>query len=161
MQGGRTIRRVLLASINYRPALLSKFTSSTFHIRSMSTPPPPSFDNVNAARMTGILTHSEDKYDGVIISSDDLPNSLDEFMSTLNASIAYWRSTKRRGVWLKVPIEKSEYIAPAVAAGFVFHHAGEFYSKTFDCQDGAEMPNIRFLKICIQRRRRCKKQREV
>jgi ADP-ribose pyrophosphatase YjhB (NUDIX family) len=118
---------VLLASSNYRPVLLSKFTSPTYCIRTMSTPPPPSFDNVNAARMTGILTHSEDKYDGVIISSDDLPNSLDEFMSTLNASITYWRSTKRRGVWLKVPIEKAEYIAPAVAAGFVFHHAEREY----------------------------------
>lgn len=87
----------------------------------------PSFDNIKHENITGILSYSDDKYDGVIISSSDLPPTVDEFSSVLNASITFWRSIKRRGVWLKIPIEKSELIAPAVAAGFVFHHAERKY----------------------------------
>jgi ADP-ribose pyrophosphatase YjhB (NUDIX family) len=87
----------------------------------------PSFDNVKVESMTGILSHSEDKYDGVIINSHELPTKVDEFVSVLSASLAFWKSKKRRGIWLKVPIEQSELIAPAVAAGFTFHHAEKHY----------------------------------
>lgn len=38
-----------------------------------------------------------------------------------------WRAQGRRGIWLRVPIEKAAYIEPAVAAGFVFHHAEPSY----------------------------------
>lgn len=93
----------------------------------MSTAQQPSFDNVKATQMTGIFSHSEDKYDGVIINSNDLPGTVEEFVTTLNSSIAYWRSTKRRGIWLRIPIEKSEFIPLAVSAGFVFHHAEKHY----------------------------------
>jgi ADP-ribose pyrophosphatase YjhB (NUDIX family) len=41
--------------------------------------------------------------------------------------LTFWKLNKRRGVWLKVPIEKSVLVAPAVAAGFVFHHAEKDY----------------------------------
>ena len=86
----------------------------------------PSFDNIRAAKIDGVMSYSEDKYDGVIINSHDLP-TLSEFENMLHTSIAYWRSIKRRGVWLKIPIERSELVPLAVSAGFVFHHAEKEY----------------------------------
>lgn len=62
----------------------------------------PVFDNIKADQMTGILSHSTDTYDGVIINGSGLPSSIEEFSSILDASLTYWRSVKKRGVWLKV-----------------------------------------------------------
>jgi hypothetical protein len=62
----------------------------------------PIFDNIKVDQMTGILSHSTDTYDGVIIHANGLPSSVEEFSGILNASLTYWRSVKKRGVWLKV-----------------------------------------------------------
>ena len=38
-----------------------------------------------------------------------------------------WRQQGKRGIWLRIPIEKAAYLEPAVAAGFEFHHAERNY----------------------------------
>lgn len=75
-----------------------------------------------------VLVYTIDRYDGVIISSKELPSSADTFSNMLAESLSYWRENHRRGVWLKIPIEKSEYIPLAVKQGFVFHHAEKEYA---------------------------------
>lgn len=45
----------------------------------------------------------------------------------MNDSLTAWRAAKRRAIWLKVPIEKSQLIEPAVKEGFIFHHAEKEY----------------------------------
>ena len=44
------------------------------------------------------------------------------------AQLATWTAEGRRGIWLKVPIEMSALVEPAVTAGFVFHHAEAGYA---------------------------------
>lgn len=69
------------------------------------------------------LDHECDKYDGVIISPETLPENKEDFATHLNYSLQSWKATGKRGIWLKIPSEKLEYAAPALSAGFVMHHA--------------------------------------
>ena len=93
----------------------------------MTTPPNNIFDSIRADEIDGVLNHTVDRYDGVIISSKALPTDVVSFQTILESSIQFWKENRRRGVWLKVPIEKSVLVAPAVEAGFVFHHAEKDY----------------------------------
>lgn len=74
-----------------------------------------------------VLPHIRDKYDGIIMDHTELPESASEFTSRLNDSLTAWRAEKRRAIWLKIPIEKSQLIDPAVKEGFIFHHAEKDY----------------------------------
>lgn len=86
-----------------------------------------SFDHTRANAPEHVLVANEDKYDGIIISSKSLPSNDEEFTSKLQDSLLYWRSINRKGIWLKVPIEKSSFIPIAVKEGFIFHHAEKGY----------------------------------
>eukprot|EP00599_Poterioochromonas_sp_BG-1_P005868 CAMPEP_0173149926 /NCGR_PEP_ID=MMETSP1105-20130129/10628_1 /TAXON_ID=2985 /ORGANISM="Ochromonas sp., Strain BG-1" /LENGTH=282 /DNA_ID=CAMNT_0014064909 /DNA_START=149 /DNA_END=997 /DNA_ORIENTATION=- len=74
-----------------------------------------------------LLPFTEDKYDGVIVSSKSLPDTDENFERMLDHSLEEWRKTNRRGVWIKVPLEKSSFIPIAVRKGFTFHHAEKQY----------------------------------
>jgi len=57
-----------------------------------------------------------------------LPGSAQEFTAALLASIATWTSAGVRGVWLRIPTEKAEFVGSAVNdGGFGFHHAEPTY----------------------------------
>lgn len=49
-----------------------------------------------------MLTHTTDYYDGVTIDETSLPHTIDEFKSVMESSLEEWRSTGKKGVWLKV-----------------------------------------------------------
>jgi hypothetical protein len=34
-----------------------------------------------------------------------------------------WREEGKRGIWLKIPAQKAQYVGIAVDCGFEFHHA--------------------------------------
>ena len=53
--------------------------------------------------------------------------SLQECMFESLSLLQAWRKQGKRGIWLRVPTERSAYIEPAVAAGFLFHHAEPSY----------------------------------
>jgi len=74
-----------------------------------------------------VLRYDKDKYKGVIVDCSALPSKLEDFIFQLNYSLQHWKVIGRRGVWLKIPIEKSHFIAPAVDMGFCFHHAEKEY----------------------------------
>lgn len=115
----------LVSSPRVRPYifLITQRTS----LSTMAAAKPTIFDNIKVEAVPGVLKHAGDRYDGVVISTSDLPSDGSEFQSTLATSLEYWRNTKRRGIWLKIPISKSNLIAPAVECGFVFHHAEHDY----------------------------------
>jgi 8-oxo-dGTP pyrophosphatase MutT (NUDIX family) len=69
------------------------------------------------------LTHRIDSYGGVVVDVSALPSDPAAFTAALEASVACWLAAGRRGVWLQLPLERAALVAPAVAAGFVFHHA--------------------------------------
>eukprot|EP01117_Protostelium_nocturnum_P002647 TRINITY_DN13436_c0_g1_i1.p1 TRINITY_DN13436_c0_g1~~TRINITY_DN13436_c0_g1_i1.p1 ORF type:complete len:290 (+),score=127.47 TRINITY_DN13436_c0_g1_i1:82-951(+) len=69
-----------------------------------------------------------DSYHGVLIEdSSEFPSDPQIFHSHLKESIEVWRKVKRRGIWLKIPIDKSNLISIAVSLGFKFHHAKSDY----------------------------------
>jgi len=63
----------------------------------------------------------------LLIDSDDLPADDATFISKIDASLDHWRSIQRRGVWLKLPIQKASFVPIAALRGFVFHHAEKEY----------------------------------
>ena len=68
-----------------------------------------------------------DPFDGVAV----IPSSLDAdpaaFAKQLDAALQDWMATGRRGVWLKIPIEKAALVEVAVDRGFIYHHAEAAY----------------------------------
>lgn len=87
----------------------------------------PIFDNSSPPQVPGVFAYSGDRYGGVIIDSTLLPTELDTYTETLKTSLRYWKENSKRGIWLKIPIDKVDFVAPAVKEGFVFHHAEKGY----------------------------------
>lgn len=71
----------------------------------------------------GVLPGSVDAYGGLRVDPNGLPSTRDAFAVRLDASLSTWKQKGVRGVWLQVPIQKSDLISTAVDRGFVFHHA--------------------------------------
>ncbi|XP_004474717.2 nucleoside diphosphate-linked moiety X motif 6 [Dasypus novemcinctus] len=74
-----------------------------------------------------VLRGEPDRFGGVSVHLARL-SSLDRldvaaFRKGLQAAIQQWRSEGRIAVWLHIPILQSQFIAPAAALGFCFHHA--------------------------------------
>lgn len=74
-----------------------------------------------------VLEASEDEYGGVVVDVDRLPSDNAAFARSLAASLSYWKSVGKKGVWLKLPVDRSEFVPIAVKEGFKYHHAEEAY----------------------------------
>ena len=68
-----------------------------------------------------------DPYDGVAVIPSSIASDPATFGEQLDLSVEGWLASRRRGVWLKIPIEKSGLIEVAVDRGFIFHHAEPEY----------------------------------
>ncbi|XP_059645671.1 nudix hydrolase 8 isoform X2 [Cornus florida] len=68
-----------------------------------------------------------DKYGGVIVNPKGLPSDPDVFASILHSSLSHWKIKGKKGVWLKLPLERSELVPIAVKEGFQYHHAERGY----------------------------------
>lgn len=79
------------------------------------------------SRRTRLLEASDDEYDGVVVNPEGLPSDPDTFASQLTASLSHWRIKGKKGVWLKLPLERSELVPVAVKEGFGYHHAERGY----------------------------------
>jgi hypothetical protein len=129
-----TLKKTVLTSDHVSAGMTSSFntastaTQSSDTIASPPSPPTPMFQNSKEIVLDGVLTYVVDRYDGVIINGNKLPDDFNTYVRELKNSLEHWRSSGKRGVWLKVPIEKSEFISPAVAEGFKFHHAEQGYA---------------------------------
>ncbi|KAL5207294.1 hypothetical protein ABZP36_031729 [Zizania latifolia] len=74
-----------------------------------------------------VLEAREDEYGGMLVDADRLPPDTAAFARSLALSLAYWKSARKKGVWLKLPLDRSEYVPLAVKEGFKYHHAEESY----------------------------------
>ncbi|XP_038694858.1 nudix hydrolase 8-like isoform X2 [Tripterygium wilfordii] len=81
----------------------------------------PSNDNVR------VLHGYDDEYGGVVIDPDRLPANTNTFASTLRFSLSHWKTKGKKGIWLKLPVEHSEFVPVAVKEGFQYHHAEKGY----------------------------------
>ncbi|CAN6232709.1 unnamed protein product [Urochloa humidicola] len=80
-----------------------------------------------AREESSVLEALEDEYGGMVVDADRLPSDAAGFARSLAASLAYWKSAGKKGVWLKLPLDRSEFIPLAVKEGFRYHHAEESY----------------------------------
>ncbi|MCO5594644.1 hypothetical protein L7F22_048677 [Adiantum nelumboides] len=74
-----------------------------------------------------ILAGKDDHYGGFIIDPLGLPAHPPDFLFALQTSLARWKDQSKRGIWLKVPIDKSILVPLAVKEGFIYHHAEKDY----------------------------------
>ncbi|CAI9095685.1 OLC1v1031682C4 [Oldenlandia corymbosa var. corymbosa] len=74
-----------------------------------------------------VLDAYDDEYNGVIVHPESLPSNPTAFASMLRLSITHWKRKGKKGVWLKLPIEKSDLVPIAVKEGFQYHHAEKDY----------------------------------
>eukprot|EP01031_Cornospumella_fuschlensis_P031447 gene31447-38012_t len=74
-----------------------------------------------------VFPHSEDKYDGVIIDYKSLPTDVNMFADRLKSSLEHWRTSQKRGVWLKLPLDRAKFVPIAADMGFSYHHAEKNY----------------------------------
>lgn len=73
------------------------------------------------------LDYFDDEYGGVIVNPDKLPSNANVFASLLQSSLSQWIIKGKKGVWLKLPSEYSEFVPIAVKEGFQYHHAERGY----------------------------------
>ncbi|XP_050206092.1 nudix hydrolase 2-like [Mercurialis annua] len=80
----------------------------------------------NEVEQIELLDGVEDLYGGVVV---EMKESMDPeiFTSLLRASISQWRLQGRKGIWIKLPIQLSNLVHPAVQAGFRYHHSEPDY----------------------------------
>lgn len=78
-------------------------------------------------RDCGVLDAYDDEYNGVIVCPEGLPTNPKAFASMLRSSLSHWQAKGKKGVWLKLPITKSELVPIAVEEGFEYHHAERSY----------------------------------
>ncbi|XP_031250817.1 nudix hydrolase 8 [Pistacia vera] len=76
---------------------------------------------------TKVLEASDDEYEGVVVDPEGLPTNPDAFSSILRFSLSHWRRRQKKGVWLKLPLERAELVPIAVKEGFQYHHAEPGY----------------------------------
>lgn len=74
-----------------------------------------------------ILEATPNRFQGIEIDAEALPEDLVEFQERLSASLNEWENQGYKVAWLTVPIEKAAVIHIATEAGFTFHHAAETY----------------------------------
>jgi len=69
-----------------------------------------------------LLAFEYNKFNGIIINSEQLPEEIDVFLQQLNALLNHAKQQKKAVVWLTLPIDLSHLIATATNQGFTFHN---------------------------------------
>ncbi|KAH6761738.1 hypothetical protein C2S52_019171 [Perilla frutescens var. hirtella] len=70
---------------------------------------------------TELLAARDDEYDGVVIEASSLPSTANVFASQLRASLAYWRSKGKKGIWLKLFEEQADLVPIAIQLRLYMH----------------------------------------
>ncbi|KAK0597357.1 hypothetical protein LWI29_024483 [Acer saccharum] len=90
-------------------------------------PNPPQFNPSSSNQnLINLLSSVEDAHGGVTVEMKE-PMDSKLFASMLGSSLSYWIQQKKRGVWIKLPIQCSNLVYPAVKEGFLYDHAKPDY----------------------------------
>ncbi|XP_034698088.1 nudix hydrolase 8 isoform X1 [Vitis riparia] len=79
------------------------------------------------SREMRVLDAIDDEYGGVVVDPQRLPVNPSSFATVLHSSLSHWKMQGKKGVWLKLPAERSELVPIAVKEGFQYHHAERGY----------------------------------
>lgn len=74
-----------------------------------------------------ILEGIENRFGGIEISGDALPEQADTFKLQLEYSLKQWRDFNYQVAWIEIPLAKAACVPIAVENGFVFHHSTPDY----------------------------------
>ncbi|KAK4845960.1 hypothetical protein QYF36_011217 [Acer negundo] len=80
----------------------------------------------NEVQNIELMSSVQDLYGGVKVEIKE-PMDLKLFASMLGTSLSHWRQQGKRGVWIKLSIEFSNLVKPAVKERFRYHHAESDY----------------------------------
>jgi 8-oxo-dGTP pyrophosphatase MutT (NUDIX family) len=69
-----------------------------------------------------LLAFEYNKFNGIIINSDQLPEDIDLFLQQLSALLSHAKLQNKAVIWLTLPIDLAHFIATATAQGFTFHN---------------------------------------
>ncbi|KAF3448279.1 hypothetical protein FNV43_RR08992 [Rhamnella rubrinervis] len=79
------------------------------------------------SREMRVLNAIDDEYGGVVVDPESLPANPSAFAHVLRSSLSHWKMKGKKGIWLKLPAERSELVPIAVKEGFEYHHAERGY----------------------------------
>lgn len=80
-----------------------------------------------------LLKATADRFNGILIETDMLPGSTEEFGERLRYSLDVWTREGFQVVWIDLPLPQAAFVPQVVAAGFLYHHA-DHDSITMTCQ---------------------------
>ncbi|KAM6588350.1 nudix hydrolase 8 [Cannabis sativa] len=107
---------------------LSKEVISSVNREKLSTETYLSrFNGANGVTQMRVLEAVDDEYGGVVVDPEKLPSNPNAFAYVLRSSLSHWTMKGKKGVWLKLPVEQSEFVPIAVKEGFEYHHAERGY----------------------------------
>ncbi|GAC21350.1 NUDIX domain-containing protein [Paraglaciecola arctica] len=69
-----------------------------------------------------MLAFEYNKFNGIIINSEQIPEDIDVFLPQLNALLSHAKQQKKAVIWLTLPIDFAHLIAIATSQGFTFHN---------------------------------------
>lgn len=109
-----------------------RISAAIFTISSMQSYSAASDNSLNCPALNKtpyrpVMKYRDDAYNGIIIDGVDLPSTLVDFSTLLDDSLQTWRKQGKKGVWLKIPIDKLSYAVTARDFGFAMHHAEKDY----------------------------------
>jgi 8-oxo-dGTP pyrophosphatase MutT (NUDIX family) len=88
-----------------------------------------------------LLAHKINQFNGVAVTTEELPSDPQEFRRRLEESLQAWAEAGHYVVWLELPTDKARLIPEAIETGFTFHHTGENYvSLSYRLQPDAFVP---------------------
>lgn len=89
-----------------------------------------------------LLAHKINQFNGVAVTSEELPTDPQEFRSRLEASLKAWTEAGHFLVWLELATAQARLIPEAVECGFTFHHSDEHaVTLVYRLQQDAFVPN--------------------
>merc|ERR1711871_1613473 len=89
---------------------------------------------------------TRDKFNGVTVSAAELRSvpTVEDFRRRLEESLVSWKADgMTRGVWVKVPALKGEFVTELAKQGFTLHHADEggiMLNKWISSSEANKMP---------------------
>jgi len=83
--------------------------------------------NRHSAEQIPLLFKGEtDNFHGVTVTIEE-PMEAEVFTERLRASLSHWREERKKGIWIKLPLNCANLVESAVSEGFRYHHAEPDY----------------------------------
>ncbi len=95
--------------------------------------------------MVQALSYKANPFGGVVVDPKALPDTPQDFRTTLQYSMGLWRSDGVLVVWLEIPLKQAALVPVAVEAGFTYHHTGnttgdDYLLLTCSLVEGSHIP---------------------